>query len=127
MMLLLLQGHALPATPFPFAPFAGGPARPEVLAEPVQRVSHHLLVVLKHLHRLLLAAPVLMCYTPNLLDNLEPERVPLQLRLPPCPPAVAPPAVERADGRLAIQADRPLAPERLNRLHGATHPVARRL
>ena len=101
---LLLRGHALPANPFPFPSqsLPSSPAGPEVLAEPVQRVSHLLLVVLKHLHHLLLAAPVHVCYTPNLLDHLKPERVPLQLCLPACPPAVAPSAVKRADGRLAI-------------------------
>jgi len=127
--MLRLQGHhlyALPANPIP-DPLPSGPAGPKVLTEPIQRVSHLLVVVLKHLHCLLLTAPVHVCYTPNLLDNLKPERVLLQLCLPARPPAAAPSAVKRADGRLAIQADRPLAPERLNRLHRATHPVARRL
>ena len=134
--MLRLQGHrrlpALSANDIPNAlpscP-AGptSPAGPEVLAEPVQRVSHLLLVVLKYPHRLLLAAPVHLCYTPDLLDNLKPERVPLQLCLPARPPAVTPFAVKRADGRLAIKANRPLVPQRLNRLHRATHPVAGRL
>lgn len=65
---------------------ASGPAGTEVLAEPVRRVSHLLLLVLEHLHRLLLAAPLRVRYTPDLRNNLEPERAPLQLRLPTRPP-----------------------------------------
>ena len=78
--MLRLQGHhhlpALPTNPIPAA-LPSCPAGPKVLTEPVQRVSHLLLVVLKHPHRLLLAAPVHLCHTPDLLDNLKPERVPL--------------------------------------------------
>src|SRR5579871_105978 len=91
-------------------------AGPQLLAEPVQRAAHLLLLQVERPHRLLLAAALGLCPAPNLPDDLEPERVPLQLALPTRSPPAAPPAVQRGNGRLAIQSDRPFLPQALNRL-----------
>jgi hypothetical protein len=103
------------------------PAGPQLLAEPVQRAAHLLLLQVERPHRLLLAAALGLYPTPNLTDDLERERVELQLAPPARPPPAAPSAVQRVDGRLAAQPDRPLLPETFNWLDLAAHAVSLRL